>query len=164
MKSFSHVWFVETPWTIAYQPPPSMEFSRQKYWSGLPFPSLGDLPEPGMELGSATLQADTLPSEPQGSHFHEYNTLTYCQLKMTVKMKMTYLWKHRLSIIKTVERNRLIVNNNVRKHLVKLFLSLLKHCWKWVKTSFCFVWWRRPWITDNKCQQMQILCSESQVC
>ena len=44
-----------------------MGFSRQGYWSGLPFPSPGDLPNPGIELGSSTLQADTLPSEPQGS-------------------------------------------------------------------------------------------------
>ena len=43
-----------------------MEFSRQEYWSGLPFPSPGDLPDPGIEPGSPTLQADTLPSEPQG--------------------------------------------------------------------------------------------------
>ena len=43
-----------------------MEFSRQEYWSGLPFPSPGDLPNPGMEPGSPTLQADGLPSEPPG--------------------------------------------------------------------------------------------------
>ena len=43
-----------------------MEFSRQGYWSGLPFPSPGDLPDPGIEPGSPTLQADTLPSEPPG--------------------------------------------------------------------------------------------------
>ena len=42
-----------------------MEFSRQEYWSGLPFPSPGDLPDPGIEPGSPTLQADSLPSEPQ---------------------------------------------------------------------------------------------------
>ena len=41
-----------------------MEFSRQEYWSGLPFPSLGDLPNLGIELGSLALQADSLPSEP----------------------------------------------------------------------------------------------------
>ena len=41
-----------------------MEFSRQKYWSGLPFPSLGDLPDPGIKPGSLALQADSLPSEP----------------------------------------------------------------------------------------------------
>ena len=49
--------------TVAHQASPSMEFSRQEYWSGLPFPSLGDLPDPGIEPGSP-LQADTLPSEP----------------------------------------------------------------------------------------------------
>ena len=50
--------------TVAYQAPPSMEFSRQEYWSGLPFPSPGDLPDPGIEPRSPILQADTLPSEP----------------------------------------------------------------------------------------------------
>ena len=39
VKSLSHVWLLATPWTVAYQPPPSMEFSRQEHWSGLPFPS-----------------------------------------------------------------------------------------------------------------------------
>ena len=51
---------------IAYQAPLSMGFSRQECWSGLPFPSPGDLPEPGNEPGSPALQADTLPSEPPG--------------------------------------------------------------------------------------------------
>ena len=46
--------------------PLSMEFSRQEYWSGLPFPSPGNLPDPGTEPGSPALQADTLPSEPPG--------------------------------------------------------------------------------------------------
>ena len=49
-----------------YQAPPSMEFSRQEYWSGLPFPSPGDLPNPGIESGSPTLHADALPSELPG--------------------------------------------------------------------------------------------------
>ena len=52
--------------TIAYQAPPSLGFSRQEYWSGLPFPSPGDLPNPGIELGSPVLQVDALPSEPPG--------------------------------------------------------------------------------------------------
>ena len=64
MKSLSCVQLFATPWTIAYQAPWSMEFSRQKYWSGLPFPSPGDLPNPGIEPGSPALQADALPSEP----------------------------------------------------------------------------------------------------
>ena len=50
------------PWTVACQAPLSMEFSRQEYWSGLPFPSPGDLPDPGIEPGSPALQADSLPS------------------------------------------------------------------------------------------------------
>ena len=49
-----------------HQAPPSRGFSRQEYWSGLPFPSPGDLPDPGIEPRSPTLQADTLPSEPPG--------------------------------------------------------------------------------------------------
>ena len=46
------------PWTVAYQTPPSMGFSRQEYWSGLPFPSPGDLPNPGIEPRSLTFQAE----------------------------------------------------------------------------------------------------------
>ena len=64
MKSLSRVQLFVTPWTIAYQAPLFMGFSRQEYWSGLPFPPPGDLPDPGIEPGSPALQADTLPSEP----------------------------------------------------------------------------------------------------
>ena len=55
-----------TPWTLAVQAPLSMEFSRQETWSGLPFPSPGDLPDSGIEPGSPALSADSLPSEPPG--------------------------------------------------------------------------------------------------
>ena len=55
-----------TLWTVAYQPPPSMGFSMQEYWSGLPFPSPGDLPKSGIETGSPALQADASLSH-QGS-------------------------------------------------------------------------------------------------
>ena len=55
-----------TPWIVACQVPLSMEFSRQEYWTGLPFPSLGDLPNPGIKPWSPALQADSLPSEPPG--------------------------------------------------------------------------------------------------
>ena len=64
---------------IARQAPLSMEFSRQKYWSGLPFPSPGDLPNPGMESGFPELWADPLPSEPPG------------KLKVPVNEKQLYL-------------------------------------------------------------------------
>ena len=66
MKLLSHVWLFATPWTVAYQAPLSTGFSRQECWSGLPFPSPGDLPNPGIETGSPSLQADALPSEPPG--------------------------------------------------------------------------------------------------
>ena len=61
----THVQLFVTPWTVAHHAPLSMEFSRQEYWSGLPLPSPGDLPNPGIELGSPTLQADSLPTELQ---------------------------------------------------------------------------------------------------
>ena len=66
MKSLSRVRLFVTPWTVAYQAPPSMGFSRQEYWSGLPFPSPGDLPDPGIEPRSPAFQADALTSEPPG--------------------------------------------------------------------------------------------------
>ena len=59
VKSLSHIRLFATPWTVAYEIPPSVEFSRQEYWSGLLFPSLGDLPYPGIEPWSPALQADS---------------------------------------------------------------------------------------------------------
>ena len=64
VSHFSHVPCFATPWTTALQTPLSMGFPRQEYWSGLSFPSPGDLPEPGIEpvsLGSPVLQEDSLP-------------------------------------------------------------------------------------------------------
>ena len=69
VKSLSRVRLFVTPWTVAYQASPSMGFSRQECWSGLPFPSPGDLPDPEIEPVSPTLQADALPSEPPGKLF-----------------------------------------------------------------------------------------------
>ena len=64
MTSLSHVRLFATPWTVAYQAPPSMGFFWQEYWTGFPFPSPEDLPDPGIEPRSLTLQADVLSSEP----------------------------------------------------------------------------------------------------
>ena len=66
VKLLSRVRLFATPWTVAYQAPQSVEFSRQEYWSGLPFPSPGDLPNPGIESRSPALQPDALLSEPPG--------------------------------------------------------------------------------------------------
>ena len=66
VKLLSRVQFFGTPWTVAYQASPSMGFSRQEYRNGLPFPSPGDLLDPGIKLGSPALGADALTSEPPG--------------------------------------------------------------------------------------------------
>ena len=66
MKSLSRIRLFATPWTVAYQALLSMGFSRQEYWSELPFPSPEDLPGPEIEPRSPALQADALPSEPPG--------------------------------------------------------------------------------------------------
>ena len=66
VKLLSRALLFVTLWTIAHQAPPSMGFSRQEYWCRLPFPSPGDLPDPGIEPRSPALQADSLTSEPPG--------------------------------------------------------------------------------------------------
>ena len=67
---FSSVQLFAAPWTVAHHAPLSMEFSRQECWSGWPFPSPGDLPDPGIKPRSLTLQADSLPSEPRYIAFY----------------------------------------------------------------------------------------------
>ena len=69
VKSLTRVQLFATPGTVAYQAPLSMGFSRQEYWSGLPFPSPGELPDPGIKPRSPALQEDALSSEPQGGHY-----------------------------------------------------------------------------------------------
>ena len=66
MKSLSCVRLFASPWTVAYQASLSMGFSRHEYWSGLPFPSPGDLPDPGIEPRCPALEAEALTSEPSG--------------------------------------------------------------------------------------------------
>ena len=58
-----------TPWAVAYHAPLSLGFSRQEYWSGLPFPSPEDLPHSGIKPGSPALQTDSLPTESPGKSF-----------------------------------------------------------------------------------------------
>ena len=66
LSKLSCVWLSAAPWTVAHQAPLSMGFSGQECWSGLPFPSPGDLPTPGNEPWSPTLEAESLSSEPPG--------------------------------------------------------------------------------------------------
>ena len=66
VSHFSHVRLFVTPWAVACQAPLSMRFSRQEYWSGLPLPPPGALPDPAMEPRSSAVQVDSFPSEPPG--------------------------------------------------------------------------------------------------
>ena len=68
MKSLSRVWLFAILWTVAHQAPPSRGFSRQEYWSRLPFASPGDLPDTGIKPRSSALQADALTSEPKNPY------------------------------------------------------------------------------------------------
>ena len=81
MKSLSRVRLFVTPWTLAYQTSPSMGFSRQEYLSRLPFPSPGDLPDPGIE--SASLMSPALAGE-----FFTTSTTWKAQVKVKVKVKV----------------------------------------------------------------------------
>ena len=78
VKSLSHVLLLGTPWTAAYQVPPSMGFPRQVYWSGLPYPSPGDLPHPGLELMSPALARNFFTTEPPGklTYFIQFSSVT----------------------------------------------------------------------------------------
>ena len=89
-------------WTVAYQAPLSVGFSKQEYWSGLPFPSPGDLPDPGIKPGSPALQADALPSKPPGN----------------VPVYILLYFKH---------RSRMVRNFSSKSLLVILFYFLCAH-------------------------------------
>ena len=91
--SLSHVRLIAIPWTAARQAPLSVEFSRQEYWSGLPFPSPGDLPDPGIKHRTLELWADSSSSEPLGKpkppkpkniddHTTSYSTYSNLLLKL----------------------------------------------------------------------------------
>ena len=103
VMSLSRVRLFSTPWTVAYQAPPSRRFSRQEYWSGLLFPSPGDLPDSGIKPKSPALQADALTSEPLGKSLkiivltnvmYVVITLTHTNYMKNSKEKKNQ-WRHR---------------------------------------------------------------------
>ena len=79
------------PWTVAHQAPLSLGFPRQEYWSGLSFPSPGDLPDPGIEPSSPALQADSLPSEPPGNPFNIVDAHKHDRLIVLLCLYNVYL-------------------------------------------------------------------------
>ena len=98
-KSLSCFGVLVTLWTAAWQASLTTEFSRQEYWSGLPFPSPEDLPNPGIEPRSPTLQAESLPSEPPGKTLtlsrkgYLPSQHTQCENKSNI-FKSFGSWKH----------------------------------------------------------------------
>ena len=89
LSCFHHVHLFATPWTVAHKALLSIGFSRQEYWSGLPFPSPGGLPDPGIEPRSPTLQADALTSEPPGKSLINVRTLINLLKDSQLKNKKT---------------------------------------------------------------------------
>ena len=96
VKSLSRVRPFATPWTVACQAPPPMGFPRQEYWSGSPFPSPRDFPDPEIEPKSPALQADSLPSEPpQAPNLTRLYTFTLKLMEMRWKTPCPQLpWSH----------------------------------------------------------------------
>ena len=92
VKLLSRVRLFATPWTVAHQASLSMGFSRQEYWSGVPFPSPGDLPNPGIEPRSPALQADALTSEPPGKPVK--CSVSLISGKMQIQSKQILLHTH----------------------------------------------------------------------
>ena len=103
VKSLSRVRLFATPWTVAHQTSPSMGFSRQEYWSGLPFPSPGDLPDPGIELRSPALEAGTLTSEPPGKPRSQiscrmYSILDLSDLFIIIRMEFWFSGRNTIGV------------------------------------------------------------------
>ena len=112
LSHFSRVWLLETLWTVAHQAPPSMGFSRQEYWSGLPFPPPGDPPHPGIEPRSPILQADSLPSEPPRKPFYSYSYVNV----YTTEHKEFASWTHQRLLVWSFPLRVLIITSPLWGH------------------------------------------------
>ena len=110
VKSLSRVRLWATPWTAAYQALPSMGFSRQEYWCGLPFPSPGDLPDPGIKLRSPTLQADSLPPEPIRKHQITWQMTVAQSLEAT---KARHKWHNVFQVLKVKNCQLWIISGKI---------------------------------------------------
>ena len=108
-KSLSHVWLSATPCARLLCP---WGFSRQEYWSGLPFPSPGDLPDPGIKLRPPTLQADSLPSEPPGKPY-----IWRALAKFPEEPRQETEWQGKSIILfSSVQFSRSVVSDSLRPH------------------------------------------------
>ena len=119
LKSLSGVRLFATTCTVAYQAPPSMGFSRQEYWSGLPFPSPGDFPNPGIEPGSPIVRADTLPSEPPGKPWLSYLDLILPTFNYYSQIFLEALWSF------------------LEKSISFKIMIVVFEQHEWIKSSYC---------------------------
>ena len=113
VKSLSHVRLFGTLWILAYQAPSSMEFSRQEYWSGLPFPSAGDLPNPEIEPRfphcRQTLYHLNYQGSPQITQKRPHSSIAKCGLAgvslspLKVKLSCSQQWKRMLSSVHSIK-------------------------------------------------------------
>ena len=161
VKSLSHVRLFEAPWTVAYQAPQSVGFSRQEYWSGLPFPSPEDLPHPGIEPRSPTVEADTLLSEPPGkSMVRDHHWCVFCLLGWEFWFDffffshsppiMTVAWLLfarpalvRVLVHVSIKGERFILKENKKSMMAAGDFSHRTRGTAWVVpcTTFCFYFW-----------------------
>ena len=161
VKLLSDVWFFATPWTIAYEAPLSMGFFWQQYWSGLPFPSPGELPDPGIESGSPAFQADALPSEPLGK------PLQMGTLVNSPACSVFILWPNS-STYNHVSKNKSriifpIIFSSIGYLLVDVtrVCSVLKHLVEQTSLHWLFNWTKALW-TRGFVQPFQlVICQEA---
>ena len=110
-----------TLWTVAHQAPLSMGFSRQEYWSGLPFPSPGDLPDPEIKPRSPTLQADALTSEPPGNaHLNLKVLIITGKNGDIIPLKFKKVYKIYFMLVKRIKNRKLKVDDRQPTHLWQL--------------------------------------------
>ena len=145
---FSYVWLFLTLWTVAHQCPLSMKFLRQEYWSGLPFPSPGDLPHPGIKFRYPALQIDSLPSGPPGKcieNMYFWKGINIIQIlsKITmsntlVQILQTIFWTHNTlspgpshtySLTKVVTYRFYFHNNHFLSTMYNNILNKISHSW-----------------------------------
>ena len=134
-QSLSCVWLFVTPWTVAHQAPLSKGFPRQEYWSGLPFPSSGELPDPGTELTSPTLASEFFttqpPEKPSHANYPLYNNNTW--LSQIGDTENSPSWKNEVLFLH-------LLDDTLKKKMIKMFLYInITICWKYYTHEF-FSW------------------------
>ena len=135
-----------TLWTVAYQAPPSMGFSRQKYWSGLPFPSPGDLPNPGIEPGSPALEADALTSEPPGKPIQLLSCVQLFVTPWTTACQASLSITNSCSLLKLMSIESVMPSNHlILCHPLLLLPSILLNIRVFSNESVLHIRWPKYW-------------------